>query len=60
MGKQLIFDILQHKEVERAAWVPFAGIHAGKLTGATAKEVLTDENKLFEALMEVNKIYVPD
>ncbi|MEG2002073.1 MAG: uroporphyrinogen decarboxylase family protein [Clostridia bacterium] len=60
MGKQLIFDILQHKEVDRAAWVPFAGIHAGKLTGATAKEVLTDENKLFEALMEVNKIYVPD
>ncbi|MEG1519679.1 MAG: uroporphyrinogen decarboxylase family protein [Clostridia bacterium] len=60
MGKQLIFDILQHKEVDRAAWVPFAGIHAGKLTGVSAKDVLTDENKLFEALMEVNKIYVPD
>lgn len=60
MGKQLIFDILQHKEVERPAWVPFAGIHAGKLCGATAREVLTDEDKLFKALMEVNKIYVPD
>lgn len=60
MGKQLIFDILDHKRAERPAWVPFAGIHAGKLTGATAIEVLKDENKLYEALMQVNKLYRPD
>ena len=60
MGKQLLFDIMMNKEVARPAWVPFAGIHAGKLTGATAKEVLLDEDKLFEALMAVNKMYTPD
>ena len=60
MGKQLIFDILEHKKVERPAWVPFAGIHAGKLTGASAIEVLKDEEKLYDALMQVNKLYRPD
>ncbi len=60
MGKQLLFDTLMHKEVERPAWVPFAGIHAGKLTGVSAIEVLQDEEKLFKALMEVNKLYTPD
>ncbi len=60
MGKQLLFDVLNHKKTERPAWVPFAGIHAGKLTNVTAKEVLMDEETLFEALMQVNKIYMPD
>ncbi len=60
MGKQLIFDILNHKRVERPAWVPFAGIHAGKLIGATAVEVLTQEDKLYEALLQVNRLYRPD
>lgn len=60
MGKQIIFDILDHKRAERPAWVPFAGIHAGKLTGASAIEVLKDEDKLYEALMQVNKLYRPD
>ena len=60
MGKQIIFDILDHKRTERPAWVPFAGIHAGKLTGASAIEVLKDEDKLYEALMQVNKLYRPD
>lgn len=60
MGKQIIFDILDHKHVDRPAWVPFAGIHAGKLTGASAIEVLKDEDKLYEALMQVNKLYRPD
>ncbi len=60
MGKQLIFDILEHRQVTRPAWVPFAGIHAGALTGASAIEVLKDEDKLYEALCEVNKLYRPD
>ncbi len=60
MSKELVFDILSHKETERAAWVPFAGIHAGVLKGYSAKELLTDETKLFESLIEVKKIYSPD
>lgn len=60
MSKQLLFDAFRHKEVDRAPWVPFAGVHAGKLLNYTAKEVLQDENKLLESLLEVNKLYVPD
>ncbi len=60
MGKELIFKTLRHEEAERAPWVPFAGVHAGKLKGYTAEEILKDEDKLVESLLEVNKIYTPD
>lgn len=60
MGKQLLFDILSHKRAERPGWVPFAGIHAGALTGVDATTLLRDGDKLFDALMEVNKLYRPD
>lgn len=59
-GKELIFKTMHHEEVERAPWVPFAGVHAGKLKGYTATEVLTDADKLYESLMEVNRLYMPD
>ncbi len=60
MGKNLIFDVLEHKEIKELPWVPFAGVHAGKLKGYTAKEILTDEDKLVESLLEVDKLYSPD
>jgi uroporphyrinogen decarboxylase len=60
MGKELILKALRHEDVERAPWVPFAGIHSGKLLGYNAIEVLTDGKKLFECLSEVNRLYAPD
>jgi uroporphyrinogen decarboxylase len=60
MGRQLLFDALDHKPTERVPWVPFAGVHAGLLKGHSAREVLTDPDKLVESLVEVNKIYRPD
>lgn len=60
MGKDLILRALRHEKVERVPWVPFAGVHAGKLKGYSAREILTDGDKLFESLLEVNKLYVPD
>ncbi len=59
-GKELIYKAYRHEDVERAPWVPFAGVHAGKLKGYTATEVLTDGDKLFESLMEVHRLYMPD
>ena len=58
--KDLLFRTLRHEETERAPWVPFAGVHAGKLKGYTATEMLTDADKAFESLMEVNRLYKPD
>ncbi len=59
-GKEIIFSALRHETTKRAPWVPFAGVHAGFLTGADATEVLCDEEKLVQSLLEVNRLYKPD
>ncbi len=56
----LVIKTLTHQPHERAPWVPFAGVHAGALTGVDAEEILKDGDKLFEALLEVHKLYKPD
>lgn len=60
MSKELIYKTLRHEKTDEIPWVPFAGVHAGKLKGYTAEEILTDEEKLVETLLETNKIYIPD
>jgi len=60
MGKELLFDTLKGKTTKRLPWVPFAGIHAGLLTGYNAIELLTNKDALLESLLEVNKLYKPD
>ncbi|MBQ8953062.1 MAG: uroporphyrinogen decarboxylase [Clostridia bacterium] len=57
--KEILFQVLRHEKTDALPWVPFAGVHAGKLIGKSAKEVLTDEDALFDALMAVNRIYKP-
>jgi uroporphyrinogen decarboxylase len=47
-GKELLYKCLRHEETHSTPWVPFAGVHAGKLMGYSGHEVLTDANKLFE------------
>jgi uroporphyrinogen decarboxylase len=60
LGKELIFSALRHEPLNNVPWVPFAGVHAGKLKGYNAEEVLTDGEKLLESLLEVNQLYNPD
>ena len=61
MSKELLFKMLSHKDTNgEVPWVPFVGVHAGKLKGYTAEEVLKDGDKLYESLIEANKLYVPD
>ena len=59
-GKDRLLKTLNHEPVSAIPWVPFAGVHAGKLKGYSAKQVLTDGNKLLESLLEVNRLYDPD
>lgn len=59
-GKQLLFQTLSHQETSQIPWVPFAGVHVGKLKGYSADEVYLDEDKLFASLMETNQLYAPD
>lgn len=60
MGKDLVLKTLRHEQTDRVPWVPFAGVHAGKLKGYSGEEILKDPDKLLEALLEVNKLYMPD
>lgn len=58
--KELLFACLRHEATPRAPWVPFSGVHSGLLVGADATEVLTNEDTLVKALLEVNRLYKPD
>jgi MtaA/CmuA family methyltransferase len=59
-GKTRLFKLFKHEEVDHIPWVPFAGVHAGKLKKFNATELLTDGKKLLECLLEVNTQYQPD
>jgi len=59
-GRELIFAALRHEPLPAVPWVPFAGVHAGSLTGYNAREVLTDKGKLMQSLLAVNRQYDPD
>lgn len=60
MSKELIFQTLKHEDIKTVPWVPFVGVHAGKLLGYDATEMLTDGDKLFAGLMEAYRLYSPD
>lgn len=57
--KEILFKVLRHEKTDIVPWVPFAGVHAGKLKGYNAIEVLNDEDKLVASLLEVNRLYKP-
>lgn len=59
-GKERVIKTIKGESVDRVAWVPFAGVHAGSLLGYSAKEVLTDEDKLVESLIKTHELYTPD
>ena len=60
MPKELIFQALRHEETARCPWVPFVGVHAGKLLGYSATEMLSEQDKMLESILEAAKIYAPD
>jgi len=59
-GKELLLATLRHEKTDAVPWLPFAGVHAGKLKGYEALVVLTDPDKLFESLLAVHQTYDPD
>jgi uroporphyrinogen decarboxylase len=59
-SKELLFSVFRHETTPQVPWVPFAGVHAGKLKGYSGQEMLTDADKLFDSLMEVHRVYDPD
>ncbi len=59
-GKERIEAVFRGRNADSIPWVPFAGVHAGKLAGYSAREVSTDADKLVESLRKVHSLYRPD
>ncbi len=59
-GRELIRKTFRREKTDRVPWVPFAGVHAGKLKGFSAREVYADGAKLVASLTEAHRIYRPD
>ncbi len=59
-GKERVLNTLEGLSTDVLPWVPFTGVHAGRLVGYNAKQVSTDVDALVDAALEVNKLYHPD
>ncbi len=59
-GKELIFDVLKGKTVERTPWVPYTGSQIANLKNYAADEMFRDADKYLECLLEAEAQYLPD
>ncbi|BHH83491.1 uroporphyrinogen decarboxylase family protein [Desulforhopalus sp. 52FAK] len=59
-GKELIFNVLGGKPVNRTPWVPYTGAQIANLKGYKAEEIFQSADKLYECLVEAEKQYSPD
>ena len=59
-GKERVLTTFRNERPDAVPWVPFAGVHAGKLAGFSAREVYTDANRLVTAIEEANRVYHAD
>lgn len=59
-GKQLLLKALQNEATPRPAWVPFVGVHGGKLIGVTAWDYLRSSERIVAGLSKAAELYRPD
>jgi MtaA/CmuA family methyltransferase len=59
-GYELIKSAFQLQTVERIPWVPFVGVHAGRLIGVNATEYLRSKDHIVEGISKAISLYKPD
>lgn len=59
-GKELLFSALRNEKTPRPAWVPFVGVHGGKMLGISAEQYLRRVDRIIEALCKAQRLYKPD
>jgi len=59
-GKEILLAALQNRLTERPAWVPFVGVHGGRLIGVKASEYLRSADLIVQGLTEAVRRYRPD
>jgi uroporphyrinogen decarboxylase len=58
--RDLLLKALRNETTPRPGWVPFVGVHGGKLIGQTADAYLHSADLIVQGLRRANEIYVPD
>lgn len=58
--KELLFAAIRNEETERPGWVPFVGVHGGKLIGEKAGSYLQSCDLIVKGLKRAHELYKPD
>ncbi len=59
-GRDLVLAAMAGKTVERIPWVPFCGVHGGKLIGVSATDYLKSADHLVAGIRRAVERYRPD
>ena len=59
-GREILFAALRNGLTPRPAWVPFVGVHGGRLIGAKASDYLRSADLMVEGLTRAVARYRPD
>ncbi len=59
-GLSIIMKAFRLEETERTPWVPFVGVHGGKLIGADAELYLKSTQLIVEGVSKAVELYRPD
>ncbi|MDX9880566.1 MAG: uroporphyrinogen decarboxylase family protein [Prolixibacteraceae bacterium] len=59
-GLKLIEKVFRLEETERAPWVPFVGVHGGKLVGVDAEAYLKSSKNIVDGISKAVELYKPD
>ena len=59
-GKEILLAAMRNEQTPRPAWLPFVGVHGGKLIGKTATEYLQSADYMVEGLLKARELYTPD
>ncbi|WP_299577997.1 uroporphyrinogen decarboxylase family protein [uncultured Sunxiuqinia sp.] len=59
-GLERIEKVFRMEEVDRIPWVPFVGVHGGKLVGVDAEEYLKSADRVVDGISKAVELYQPD
>lgn len=59
-GKDILLKAVRNQATPRPAWVPFVGVHGGKLIGASAEAYLHSADLIVRGLLRARELYRPD
>ncbi|QQE12026.1 uroporphyrinogen decarboxylase family protein [Planctomycetota bacterium] len=59
-GKEILMCALRGEATPRPAWLPYVGVHGGKLVDAPADKYLQSSDLIVKGLLRANELYRPD